>query len=792
MSAPREITEAPRRISDTSRRWAREVGLAKRREVTGPAARWTAAATCLVACLLATLPLVPAYGGTRVLVVTAVGTLLGAGVAAAAALRRWSAVVTVAGVLGVHLVAGTLLVAPLATTGGPAASLRVLLTGIVRSWKDALTVPAPLGSAPAVMVGPWTLALVASALVVSLAVRGSRRVAVGAALVPLLPLAASLVLTERTALLPAAVGIGVAVACAVAGALLLGTFRPERIVSLAVMGALVAGVGAGVPLVVGGPDRTVVRESVEPPFDPARQESPLATYRAFVKADETVLLEVWPDDAGAADAPVRLAVMDTYDGVVWSTSVSAGAGGTGGEGSGEFRPLGGEIDVTGTPVGAGVVVRGLTGVWLPTIGDTSRLEFSEAGVREKVRYNTATTTAVLPTRVQDGLRYRLEAALPAVPDDAALAGVPAADVELGEVSRVPEIVGVVAREWTATATSPIEVARALQQRLAEGGWYSDGLTERSPAGHGADRMGAFLEEDLMLGNGEQYASAMALMARELGLPARVVMGFRGAAPAAQGDGGDGGSADGAGAEGEAAGMLEVTGRDVDAWVEIAFDDVGWVPFFPTPDRSRTPDTSQIVSEPEEQPLVAQPRPTQPPPTEVPDARTQEVPSDQQEEPPVEEEESRTVLLVVAGGLLLLLLALTPAAVVLVRKALRQRRRRRDPDPRRRTIGAWDELLGRLADARAPLPQRSTRVETAASLVAAGAAGGATTALADHADVAQFGPGEDAATAQARAGAAWSAFDAATREARAGAGAWQRLRARLSRASLRRPRQRTRR
>ena len=40
------------------------------------------------------------------------------------------------------------------------------------------------------------------------------------------------------------------------------------------------------------------------------------------------------------------------------------------------------------------------------------------------------------------------------------------------------------------------------------------------------RVIALLDGDPMIGDSEQYASAMALMARELGLPARVVLGFR--------------------------------------------------------------------------------------------------------------------------------------------------------------------------------------------------------------------------------------------------------------------------
>src|SRR5690606_37402102 len=94
--------------------------------------------------------------------------------------------------------------------------------------------------------------------------------------------------------------------------------------------------------------------------------------------------------------------------------------------------------------------------------------------------------------------------------------------------------------------------------LASTGFLSHGRasdTVASRAGHGADRISALLERNQMVGAQEQYASAFALMARSFGYPARVVMGF---APEVF--------------EGTAA---EVTGDDVTAWVEVAFDDVGW-------------------------------------------------------------------------------------------------------------------------------------------------------------------------------------------------------------------------
>ncbi len=81
-------------------------------------------------------------------------------------------------------------------------------------------------------------------------------------------------------------------------------------------------------------------------------------------------------------------------------------------------------------------------------------------------------------------------------------------------------------------------------------------------GHGYWRLTEMLDKQLV-GDDEQYAVAMALMLAKIGVPARVVMGFR---PAAA----------------DPATEIAVTGKDVRAWVEVPFDGFGWVAFDPHP------------------------------------------------------------------------------------------------------------------------------------------------------------------------------------------------------------------
>ncbi|HCX85451.1 MAG TPA: hypothetical protein DHV14_10045, partial [Micrococcales bacterium] len=623
--------------------------------------RVVAVALLVLAVPAALLPLLPVVDPPVLVRVGGIGAVLGAAFALLTTWRRWGAALTLATLVVGYLGGGMIAVAPPWRAGGSlGASLMALLGGIVTSWKDALTLTPPIGEVPGVLVAPWLLSFTGTALVVVLGLRG-RAWAPAAGLVPPVVLAAALVLGDARAVLPAVLGVAIGAVGIVAAGLLRGA-RMQRPVSLAVLLVVPIVAGLATPWVLAPLDRLVVRDQVVPPFDPAAYESPLATFRKFVKADDDVELEISGDTAAdVAGTRLRTAVMDSYDGVVWTTSVSSG---TGGQSSGDFRRVAGERAVLGDPVALDVTVRGLTGVWLPTVGSMRRFDATPE-LRDALRYNDATTSAVLVDGLSEGDTYRIEAAVEPAVEDAALADVGVADVDLGPVTGVPEVVGLVAREWVGAADTPIEVARALEQRLAGSGYYSDGLTEGTPAGHGADRMTTLLESDLMVGNGEQYASAMALMARELGLPARVVMGFD---VPADGEAGPDGS-------------FPVHGRDVDAWVEIAFDGVGWVPFYPTPDKSRTPDTSEVVTDPENQPLVTQPRPTQPPPTQAPTAEPNDVRPQDRPDPEPEDAGAGWVWAVAgatAGGLLLLAV---PFLVVLAAKAARARARRSDPDPR---------------------------------------------------------------------------------------------------------------
>ncbi len=118
-------------------------------------------------------------------------------------------------------------------------------------------------------------------------------------------------------------------------------------------------------------------------------------------------------------------------------------------------------------------------------------------------------------------------------------------------------VGRLARRLTDEAASPHAAVVAIQRHLESRYSYSEDPPERQFP------LASFLFED-RLGYCQQFSGAMALMLRMVGIPSRVVAGF---AP---------------GIFSGAEGAFRVTDFDAHSWVEVYFEEIGWVVFDPTP------------------------------------------------------------------------------------------------------------------------------------------------------------------------------------------------------------------
>jgi transglutaminase-like putative cysteine protease len=131
---------------------------------------------------------------------------------------------------------------------------------------------------------------------------------------------------------------------------------------------------------------------------------------------------------------------------------------------------------------------------------------------------------------------------------------------LTDTGSLPEEVVQTARDVTANATTAFDKAEALRNYFtdpANGFTYSLTVAE----GDSGDALVDFLRNKQ--GYCAQYASAMAIMLRALDIPARAAVGFT------QGTR-------------DSDGSYLIRSNDAHAWVEVNFDNAGWVKFDPTP------------------------------------------------------------------------------------------------------------------------------------------------------------------------------------------------------------------
>ncbi|MFJ4622676.1 DUF3488 and DUF4129 domain-containing transglutaminase family protein [Streptomyces sp. NPDC088812] len=139
----------------------------------------------------------------------------------------------------------------------------------------------------------------------------------------------------------------------------------------------------------------------------------------------------------------------------------------------------------------------------------------------------------------------------------------------GEYTEVPDslpaVVERTARAVTEGAANDYERAVALQDWFAvTGGFEYDTEVE---VGGGTNAIARFLRDKQ--GFCVHFSFAMAAMARTLGIPARVAVGFAPGSP-------------------QADGSVVVGLKDAHAWPELYFEGVGWTRFEPTPTRGTTP------------------------------------------------------------------------------------------------------------------------------------------------------------------------------------------------------------
>ena len=371
----------------------------------------------------------------------------------------------------------------------------------------------------------------------------------------------------------------------------------------------------------------------------------------------------------------RLTALDTFDGSIWSSNDS-------------YKRAGGRLPLPGPRAPAREVrqqfaISNLASIWLPAAFRPLRLENVDG-----VSYNAESASLISKEETSDGLTYEVVSEQPDLTKEG-LSG--SAPLEGGSLARHLEVppglaprIHRLAQRIVAGQTTPYGQALALQNHLRQSYEYDIDVEQ----GH----HGRALEEFLFVtrrGYCEQFAGAYGVLARMVGLPSRVAVGFT---PGEQGPDG----------------TFRVNGLHAHAWPEVFLDGYGWVAFEPTPGRG-APRAEPYTGIPEMQASAAQPNtattalPTTTTPTGAGGAETTTTTAaDQQPQPEPERPKSlfeRVLPWVIA--LATLLVGGWLIGVPALRRARRRRRRAEAADAAARVLVAWteaDETLG-LAGAR---------------------------------------------------------------------------------------------
>lgn len=316
------------------------------------------------------------------------------------------------------------------------------------------------------------------------------------------------------------------------------------------LAAVLIGVGLG-PRLPGADSEEIIAWRNQ--GDPTRTViSPYASIGSrLVSQQDTLLFTV----QASQPAYWRLAGLDTFepDTSLWTTR-------------GQFNPEEGGLPGTLARAGTTVTVdqtfqiEGLAEIWLPAAFAPATLV--ESDVDATWNADEAALTVSRAYNDSDGATYSIQSVVPIFTPaelNAAPNTVPAdiADRYLSYPDGLSDRVASEALEITAGANTRYEQMLALQEHF-RGFDYSIRLGPR-----GDDPIETFLDEQV--GFCQQFSGTFALMARSLGAPARVAVGFTWGDPVGEG-------------------TYEVTGRHTHAWPEVWFDGLGWVAFEPTPGR----------------------------------------------------------------------------------------------------------------------------------------------------------------------------------------------------------------
>ena len=515
-----------------------------------------------------------------------------------------------------------------------------------------------------------------------------------------------------------------------------------------------------------GRERFDLRDSLEPPWNPLDEPSPLAQIKSNYLDEnrEDVVFVVAAPEQDLIPRRWGLATLAAFDGSVWTVGDSEL------DGLAPFVPIDDRTPepefahtVSRPEVEVSVEIVSLDGPWIPVPGRASSIQTGDSLGAGSVRFNGRTHTAALPSGVM-GLSYSVTAEPSPIVDEAALAEATylgAAELGLDQQSSA-------VRDWSADVVAGADFGwpqvAAIRDSLRAGGYLAD---EQVQPGHSWARLSDFFANEDFFGNEEQYAAVAAIAARNAGLQSRVVVGYL--IDQAKLD--------------QRSGEVAVTRTEASAWLEVFTEDFGWVAIDVTPDRDNEP-SLQDEGFRTEAVATPNPPPTIPPPPEQEVAPEEEVDEEEEEDEEDQEEASGGILTVVLASAVALggPLALAGGWILFVGglKALRRRRRRNAPEPAEQVVGAWYEVRDRFHEFGIEAADNASLHEFAGYAESTSTAAVGVLELADIVDRSAFAPSGGGSEVSE---AAWERSDALVSRVRRSRGRLDRVRSLASPGTL---------
>ena len=278
----------------------------------------------------------------------------------------------------------------------------------------------------------------------------------------------------------------------------------------------------------------------------------------------------------------RLTSLDQFSGQAWMSSGSYNAA----SGTLSSPAPGIENDT----VHQGYRIAALGGIWVPAAFKPTRVQ----GLSASLDSDSQTLIVSSGSSLHPGTAYAVTSAAPQPTGDqlaAAGSGTPPRSADTTLPASTANEIRPIVNQIVSGASGAYARAVALQDYLR-----TFTYDESVPAGSSTDYLYTFLTQTRR-GYCEQFAGAMAVMLRVLGIPARVAVGFLPGDP-------------GPGISGQT--DYTVTGKDAHAWPEAYFAGIGWVAFEPTPRPGLAPPSYTVAAQPaqSEQPPAPQPTPAQ--------------------------------------------------------------------------------------------------------------------------------------------------------------------------------------